>query len=1468
MVAFASCGQAVSLLDCLFVLHSPSAWGRTRLHDRFPPLCKSQNLQARSLALVSALPELQHARTHLKAAPECYNLSDSEEPVKLDSHQARRKGRKKKAATALPHESHEHNGSGTLRIKSDQTSQDFLSVVRSVVNAEDSSNKDSNRAISDGFSLTLHSKTVEENNEENSATVRLQALEAKPGGSIQQVKPDDTAKKNVIKSRVEATLEVQVKQHHDNTGGNKIYTDNVTTAANGIDTKGNETSTSSRRKPRQRRWRKSGGELLEQDCGQTLPVAGLSDSTIPNNKASGTGHLEKQYLADECQNAEDALLEAHMHVGTEAVRLGNDAKIGEIVVDITEDGDSLPCLSSSQFIAEETANKDSKMSGRKKKSRDSCLEQSVSRKVDKIQAVGAADMCEMHSSAGKGTESLDQSTLTNQSSSRKCRSSQQHATAKINSEILSRHENRVQAFVPEALDGEESAHTATKITAAGVDEKVTNVTKAKAQTHTNFVGVDGTDSEGLGLRQESSRLPKNPKRSRRSRKQQLTEEVNLSKEDGEGCKALEPDQGMCTVRWLVETRLDVNQKLFLVGESPHLGAWDPSMATSFSLCQETGKVNLWQGQSQVPFGTYSEYNYFVQVGNNGTDHIVWRPGPRLHLATPSKDSQDTEVTVKDALGFDVANKLPALLWEGLQNEIGFPTELRQFLGDEIVLKETLNLPSLEGGSNKIVSKEKEQPDVNAHDLLNEQKEDFQHVVQVDDGKSDSLSRHTEGSTLLAKPQAEDHLRLTPKLKKFIKKRVFPREEPWLMESMILYEKCDVSKPAPAANSAETGQELEDSQDVAIVEKIPEKGEISTEILINSSKCTMERIAILEDGKLVELLLKPVNSEINVGNVYLGIVKKLLPGMTGVFVDIGHPRVALLTITKNMYPFTFPPIPSNENSSNGHVNDSEGRVSGKQEVASVELVHDFEKCDELVEEDWETEDEDDEEDVESEVIDDMEETDTHTDASHEGIPSEKMRGRKLLLVNEKATRPITVNFGQRFTKWRKVEEGMRIIVQVKREPLGKKGPKVCAFPQLSSRFWVLGMGGKSTGVSKKIHGPERKRLKDLANLYRKPGFDLTVRTEAAGQSQEDLEKDMMRLFDTWKEIMEQAEAASIAVENGQDGAVPALLHRAMGQTLSIVRDFFAEKVQRMVVDTAQTYHEVTSYLQEVAPQLQNRVELYTGTTPIFDVFNLEADIDKLLNERVQLANGAYLVIEETEALVTIDVNGGAGMLGKSMKSAAILEANLAAARQIAAELRLRDIGGIIVIDFIDMDEDEHEALVYEEMRNAIQSDRSIIYISEISDLGLMELTRRRVRPSVTFMISDPCSCCRGTGRVEALETTFSKIERAILRLVANHSENIHFDGRTWKKVLLRVDPVMFEFLTRKQRAAQLSSSLMVYIILKVGREMSRGSFELSELKLGNEKRPSATGSASGQQHRSLRKAVRLGAGGRRDFTSRA
>lgn len=365
----------------------------------------------------------------------------------------------------------------------------------------------------------------------------------------------------------------------------------------------------------------------------------------------------------------------------------------------------------------------------------------------------------------------------------------------------------------------------------------------------------------------------------------------------------------------------------------------------------------------------------------------------------------------------------------------------------------------------------------------------------------------------------------------------------------------------------------------------------------------------------------------------------------------------------------------------------------------------------------------------------------------------------------------------------------------------------------------------------LAGPERRRLKLLAQALRPQDLGITVRTEAVGHEQEELERDLTRLIDTWKEIMEKAAFAALAVEKGEEAAVPVLLHREMGQTLTIIRDLFTEKISRLVVDSSQSYQEVINYLQEVAPHLMSRVVLYSGKVPIFDKFNVELDLDRFSSERVKLPNGGYLVMQETEALVSVDVNGGTGMLGHTTRQReAILEVNLAAAKQIASEIRLRDIGGIIVVDFIDMDYAEDERLVYEEMRKAIQRDRSKVSISEISEFGLMEMTRKRVRSSVTLTIHSPCPSCKGTGRVEAVETTLSKIERAIRRLLAEHPdvEERSSDASTWPQVLLRVEPSMLEFLKswKKKRIVQLGHSLKVWISLKPGMELARGQFEVT------------------------------------------
>ncbi|CAO2206441.1 unnamed protein product [Urochloa humidicola] len=698
----------------------------------------------------------------------------------------------------------------------------------------------------------------------------------------------------------------------------------------------------------------------------------------------------------------------------------------------------------------------------------------------------------------------------------------------------------------------------------------------------------------------------------------------------------------------------------------------------------------------------------------------------------------------------------------------------------------------------------------------------------------------------------------------------PVEEPWFFESMVEANETIVHADGKieAKHIIRKLRKVEKTP-AALDENKPTTGEPSSRvILINSSVCTMQRIAVLEDGKLVELLLEPIKNNVQCDSIYLGIVTKLVPHMGGAFVDIGISRPSLMSIKQNRDPFVYPQVVKNIRSD--PVDDS---------YYDEENLPTYDEDDDMTDDEFADEEiHDGSSSFPVENITDNEEgvslipdakIDIVDSAEFEGIPgydedkddendhmedeysedilqadqSEISSDLKTLCSIQLALRES--NDDTNGSRWSQVRKGTKIMVQVVKEGLGTKGPTLSPFPCLRSRFWILVSRGNKVGVSKKITGIERTRLKGITKLLRPPGFTLTARTVAAGHSWEELQRDLDGLLSAWKGITEHAQSAALAAEEGVDGAVPVMLHRAKGQALSVVQDDFNEKVKRLVVDSPRTYHEVTSYLQEVAPELCSRVDLYEKRKPIFDEYNIEKEIDNILCKRVLLQNGGSLVIEQTEALVSIDVNGGHSMFGQgTSQEKAILEVNLEAAKQIARELRLRDIGGIIVVDFIDMTDDSNKRLVYEEMKKAVEKDRSTVGVSELSKLGLMEITRKRVRPSVTFMISEPCTCCHGIGRVEALDTSFSKIEREICRrLAASRRKSDPEKPKSWPRFVLRVDNEMCTYLTsgKKTKLGLLSSSLKVWILLKIARGFSRGAFELlpysEEKENGEEKETS-------------------------------
>ncbi|KAG7583385.1 Carbohydrate binding module family 20 [Arabidopsis suecica] len=680
----------------------------------------------------------------------------------------------------------------------------------------------------------------------------------------------------------------------------------------------------------------------------------------------------------------------------------------------------------------------------------------------------------------------------------------------------------------------------------------------------------------------------------------------------------------------------------------------------------------------------------------------------------------------------------------------------------------------------------------------------------------------------------------------------PIEEPWLIQESITLQharnmQTDSEQDVESCDENENNLETDEQNHQLTETLLPDGGffqpeSISTTILINSSICTVQRIAVLEGEKLVELLLEPVKTNVQCDSVYLGVITKFVPHMGGAFVNIGSARHSFMDIKSSREPFIFPPFcdGSKKQAADGSPILSVNDIPAPHEIEHAS--YDFEASS-LLDIDSNDpgesfhDDDDEHENDEYHVSDTLSGLVNGTVVNHGAVEVGSENGF-IPLEREHSTDSVDSNasvakaskvMSSKDNKWIQVRKGTKIIVQVVKEGLGTKGPTLTAYPKLRSRFWVLLTRCKRIGVSKKISGVERTRLKVIAKTLQPQGFGLTVRTVAAGHSLEELQKDLDGLLLTWKNITDEAKSAALAADEGVEGAIPALLHRAMGQTLSVVQDYFNDKVEKMVVDSPRTYHEVTHYLQDMAPDLCNRVELHDKGIPLFDLYDIEEEIEGILSKRVPLSNGGSLVIEQTEALVSIDVNGGHGMFGQgNSQEKAILEVNLAAARQIAREIRLRDIGGIIVVDFIDMADESNKRLVYEEVKKAVERDRSLVKVSELSRHGLMEITRKRVRPSVTFMISEPCSCCHATGRVEALETSFSKIEQEICRQLAKMEKRGDLENpKSWPRFILRVDSHMSSFLTtgKRTRLAILSSSLKVWILLKVARHFTRGTFEV-------------------------------------------
>ena len=470
-----------------------------------------------------------------------------------------------------------------------------------------------------------------------------------------------------------------------------------------------------------------------------------------------------------------------------------------------------------------------------------------------------------------------------------------------------------------------------------------------------------------------------------------------------------------------------------------------------------------------------------------------------------------------------------------------------------------------------------------------------------------------------------------------------------------------------------------------------------EILINGSP-KETRVAILEDDTLVELLVDRPDARRTVGDIYLGRVEAVLPGIQAAFVDIGHEKSAFLHASD----LVEPDEDEMDEDENGR---GRAEADEAEEAAAAGAVQN-----------------------------------SGGNGGNGGNGHERRGRGKLPPIQDL------------------VKRGETLLVQVIKEPIGTKGPRVTRQLSLAGRFLVLMPYASRVGVSRKIESrEERSRLRQMLNdILPKDAGGVIVRTVGEDVTEDHFRREMDSLHQMWKKINRKATFVR----------APALIQRETSLTRGIIRDLFSSKVDHLAVDAKELHNEILTYLDQVGPELKERVELWAGAQPLFDKYEIESEIRDLFKRRVDLPTGGYILIEHTEALVSVDVNTGR-YTGKKDPEKTILRTNLDAARELARQLRLRDIGGIIVVDFIDMETRGNRDKVLHELRAHLSRDRARTRAFAVSDLGLIEMTRQRVRPSLFQSQTMACPTCSGTGRVFQPETVVRRLERSLKRAAAEN-----------------------------------------------------------------------------------------------------
>ncbi len=463
-----------------------------------------------------------------------------------------------------------------------------------------------------------------------------------------------------------------------------------------------------------------------------------------------------------------------------------------------------------------------------------------------------------------------------------------------------------------------------------------------------------------------------------------------------------------------------------------------------------------------------------------------------------------------------------------------------------------------------------------------------------------------------------------------------------------------------------------------------------------------RVAIQEDGTIVELFVQRKDGSDIAGNIYKGRVQRVLPGMQAAFVNIGLEQAAFL-----------------------HVNDVIDE--------SYFSAGDYEKAFGV-------------DDAEAAT----EELETEADELFEHIHNREKHIEELL------------------------REGQEILVHVAKSPIGTKGARVTSHISLPGRYLVLMATSDHIGVSRKIEGEEeRRRLKEMIGVLREDRIGYIARTASEGIDSSKMSREMRFLSNLWKNILKRYQASS----------APALLHKELDVSLRALRDLMTSEAERLIIDSKSAYDTIKKFIETFMPGLKNSIELYEGSEPIFDAYNLEGDISRALQKKVWLKSGGYIVIEQTEALVAIDVNTGR-YVGKHNLEETIVKTNLEAVKEIAYQVRLRDIGGLIIIDFIDMEKKSNQDKIHNAFKDALRKDRSKINVLPFSEMGLIQMTRKRVKKSLTSLLCEPCFYCDGAGYQISRRTICFNIFREVLHAAQD---------MTAERFTLRVNPTLADYL---------------------------------------------------------------------------